>query len=229
MLPAAAIPKAVTSAVEALEQGHDEQAEALVRQVLQTDPNHRQALSLLKQIKEDPATLYSRESFAYRVASGDSLSSIAKRFLGDAYQFYGLARYNSIKVPRQLAVGQTIRVPGKAPSAVAPPSAAPTPTPATTPATTQAVPPPVPASAVAPAPPASVPDPAVVAARAAAAKADAIARLTREATSAFNKQDLDGAIRTWDKLLAIEPNHRTAILERQKAVGLREKLKKVPR
>ena len=58
-------------------------------------------------------------------------------------------------------------------------------------------------------------------------KADAIARNTRSARAAFAKQDLDGALRNWDAVLAIDPENRTAIIERQKILALKEKLGKV--
>jgi hypothetical protein len=68
----------------------------------------------MRQIKEDPQALLGRESFAYRVQPGESLSRIAQRFLNDLHLFYILARYNNIKVPRNLAGGQMIRVLAKA-------------------------------------------------------------------------------------------------------------------
>jgi tetratricopeptide (TPR) repeat protein len=223
------ISRTVTTAIEQLELGQEDQAEVALRQVLQAEPGHRQAQLLLKQIKDDPTALLGRESFAYRVQPGESLSKIAQRFLGDPYLFYGLARYNGIKVPRQLAGGQMIRVPGKAPTTPAPPPPPrePTPPPAPPPAPT-----PAPPLAPAPAPPApSAPPPSrpaeSPAQRAEREKAEAIARYTREARSSFAKQDLAAAIRAWDKVLELDPNHRTAPLERQKAVDLSERLKKV--
>jgi tetratricopeptide (TPR) repeat protein len=218
VLGAQAISRTVMAAIEQLEQGQEEQAEAALRQVLQAEPNHRLALQLLRQIKDDPVALLGRESFPYKVQAGESLSRIAQRFLNDSYLFYALARYNGIKVPRQLAGGQMIRVPGKAPPPAA--SGAP-PVPAAT-----ATPAAAPAAASAPAP-AQAPEPATAASRAEREKAGAIARYTREARSAFAKQDLAAAIRGWDKVLALDPNHRTALLERQKAVDLSERLKKV--
>jgi tetratricopeptide (TPR) repeat protein len=220
-----AIQRTFFAAIEQLEQGQEEQAEVLLRQVLQQEPNHRQAQQLLRQIKEDPNSLLGRESFVYRVQAGETLSRIAQRFLNDTLLFYALARYNGIKVPRQLAGGQLIRVPGKqatpAPGGPAPAVAAPAPTPAPAVAAT-----PVPAASV-PAPVAAPPDPAAAANRAAREKADAIARYSREARGAFAKQDLEAAIRAWDKVLALDPNYRTALLERQKALDLSERLKKV--
>ncbi|WP_395700735.1 LysM peptidoglycan-binding domain-containing protein [Aquabacterium sp.] len=210
-----AVQKAVTTAIEMLEAGNEDQASAELQRVLQAEPNHRLAQSLMRQIKDDPVAVLGRESFSYRVQPGESLSRIAGRFLNDVHQFYILARYNDIKVPRQLAGGQLIRVPGKAPAVSAPPPVVqpkpPTPAPAPAPV---AVPAPAPEPVAAP-----VPD--------AKARAEAINRHTRAARSAFAKQDLNGAIRAWDAVLEIDPDNRTAQLERQKAVDLKEKLKKV--
>ncbi len=208
-----AIQRAVVLAIEQLENGQEEAAVAELGRVLQADPAHRLAQSLMRQIKEDPVAILGRESFNYRVQAGESLSSIAGRFLKDVYLFYALARYNGIKVPRQVAGGQTIKVPGKAP----PPGPAPGPTPApavpvTPPAAPAPVPAPVPASpAPAPASPAET-------------KAAQVARLQREARAAFAKQDLVGAIRAWDRVLEIDPENRNAQLERQRAKDLCKRL-----
>ncbi|HZF79084.1 MAG TPA: LysM domain-containing protein [Rubrivivax sp.] len=208
---------------------------AELQRVLQADPQHRLAQSLVRQIKEDPQVLLGREWFSYQVKSGESLSSIAQRFMRDVYLFYSLARYNDIKVPRQLAGGQIIRVPGKAPlpgpapGPGAPPVAATT----TAPVPPVAAPAPQPPPAPAPAPvatpqpmPAPAPPPPVVTAPAESRQSQ-IERLQRQARSAFAKQDLAGAIAAWDKVLAIDPDNRTAQLERQKAVDLCKKLNAV--
>lgn len=218
------IPKAVTGAIEMLEQGHEDQAAAELQRVLAVEPNHRLAQSLMRQIKDDPVAMLGKESFPYRVQAGESLSRIAQRFLGDVHLFYALARYNDIKVPRQLAGGQQIRVPGKAPppSALTPPAA-----PVKGGASAPAVPTPTAAPVTAASAPAPAPDPAVEAAQAAKARTDAINRNVRAARSAFAKQDLNGAIRAWDAVLELDPGNRTAQLERQKAIDLKEKLTKV--
>jgi len=215
-----AIQRVLTSAVENLEFGREDAALEELQRVLQADPNQRLALSLMRQIKEDPQTLLGRESFAYQVKAGESLSAIAGRFMRDVFMFYALARYNDIKVPRQLAGGQTIRVPGKAP----PPSAAasgPSPVPASTrtPAPTAPAPAPAPAPATTSAPaPAPAPAPAAETPKAQST------RLQREARTAFAKQDLVGAIAAWDKVLAIDPDNRNAQLERQRAADLCRRL-----
>lgn len=213
--------QAVRSAIAHLQDGAEADAEAELRRVLQVDPNNRLAASLLRQITDDPVALFGRESFAYRVQPGESLSIIARNFLKDPYLFYGLARYNNIKVPRQLAGGQMIRVPGKAPAATA------SPPPAAAPATPPS-PPPAPAPVPAPAPtPAPAPAPTPPAAPPPRDDAKLVAEYTRAARACAAKQDLCCAIRNWDKVLEIDPGNRTAQLERQKAVDLLERLRRM--
>ncbi len=225
------VQRLVLNALELLEAGNEEQASAELQRALQQDPNHRLAQSLLKQITSDPVALLGRESFPYRVQPGETLSRIAQRFLGDLYQFYALARYNDIKVPRQLAGGQVIRVPGKAP----PPGAAPAPArsaaPSPAPASPATQPPAAPAApSAAPAAQAAPAEPTREAAPKAAAPADrsqAILRATRAARAALARQDLVGAIRHWDTVLELDPDNNTAKLERQKVRDLRDRLNKV--
>ena len=224
-LSAQEVQRSMSAALDHLQAGQEEQAEAELTRILQSEPNNRLATSLLRQIKDDPVASLGRESFAYRVQPGESLSRIAQRFLNDLHLFYILARYNNIKVPRNLAGGQTIRVPGKAPAARAAASGAP---PAAAPhaAASPAAPPaPTPVAAT---PPSPAPDAdAAAASRLARQRSEAVARHSRAARAAFAKQDLDAAIKSWDAVLEIEPENRTAQLERQKVLGLKEKLGKV--
>jgi hypothetical protein len=205
-LSAAEIPRTISAAIEQLEAGQDATAETELRRVLQADPNNRLAQSLLQQIKDDPLAVLGRESFSYKVQPGESLSKIAQRFLNDVHLFYILARYNNIKVPRSLAGGQVIRVPGKAPPAgtVTPPQ--------------QAV-----APVVVPPPPPQ-PDNTVVSEK---AKAEAVARHTKNARSAFARQDLDASIRSWNEVLKLDPDNRIALLEKDKVMALKDRLTKL--
>jgi len=237
--------RALTAAIEFLELGEEESAGQVLSKVLRSDPNNRLAQSLQRQIQDDPNVVLGREYFNYRVQPGESLSRIAQRFLNDVHQFYILARYNGIKVPRTLAGGQMIRVPGRAPASVASDSS-PSTSPTASPSSPPAIPTPGPAAQTpaptTPAPSSSAtgtaPQPAAVrptaavteaaaAARNAKSRADDIARHSRAARTAFAKQDLDAAIKAWDAVLEIEPDNRTALLEKQKVQGLKEKLGKV--
>lgn len=190
-----------SAAVESLEGGNEEQASAELQRALQLDPSNRLAQSLLKQIQTDPQTLLGREFFIHRVQPGESLSRIAGRFLGDVHLFYALARYNDIRVPRQVQGGQAIKVPGRAPPPSPPPPAQPPPAP--------------------PPPPAR---PAVDDKAAERERQAKIAAATRAARRATANQDLRGAIRQWDIVLELDPNNSTAQLERKRAADLLKRL-----
>jgi LysM repeat protein len=85
---------------------------------LKLDPHNVLATTLLRQLDEDPTAILGQEFFLYKVVSGDTLSRIADRFLGDKYMFYALARYNNISTPRNLQAGQVIKILGKQPKEV---------------------------------------------------------------------------------------------------------------
>jgi len=259
----AAAQKTALSAVDMLAAGNEEQATAELNRALDLDPTNKLALNLMRQVSEDPVALYGRESFTYVVKPGESLSQIAGRFMGDIYAFYGLARYNDIKVPRQVAGGQSLRVPGKPTAGTTAPDASRTratrpPADAPQPVVSEPAQPPSEPAVAAPPPPEPGPSPAALAFRrgesaeragrldaalsdykqAAAldypnadAKVQSVsARLvdvnSRAARAALARQDLDGSIRAWDRVLEISPGNETARLERQKVLRLKDALNK---
>jgi tetratricopeptide (TPR) repeat protein len=63
----------------------------------------------------DPVEVLGKEKFPYKVQPGDTLSRIARRFLGEPLKFYVLARYNGIRSSDRLEAGQVINIPGKKP------------------------------------------------------------------------------------------------------------------
>jgi tetratricopeptide (TPR) repeat protein len=239
------------AAATMLDFGHEEQAKAELQRALAIDPNNKLALNLMRQITADPVATLGRESFAYTVRPNESLSTIAQRFMGDIYSFYILARYNGIAVPKQVSGGQVLRIPGKAP----PPTAMREPTPKSEPPSPPPPPPPPAVPAPPPPPPEPTPGERAMRAGALAQKsgdldralaeyskaaaqdqpgADAkaaevrkqlVQRHTLSARTAFAKQDLDGAIRSWERVLAVDPGNETAKLERQRALALKEKVK----
>ena len=202
--PAAQIPKAFASAVTSLELGHEDQAKVELQRILLGDPNNAKAKRLLAGITGDPVAMLGRESFPYTVRANDSMSSIAGRFLGDIYSFYVLARYNGIAVPRQLAEGQTLRIPGKAPppGALAPPPAPPK------------------AEAPAPAPAASKPDAVTAPPPAPAPPAvSAGTHAMQSGQAAEARGDLDGAFAAYQQAAAVNEPGAAA-----KADGVRKRL-----
>ncbi len=63
------------------------------------------------------------------------------------------------------------------------------------------------------------------AARAEALRRQLVKRYTVQARGAFARQDLDGAIANWNKVLVHQPDNDMAKLEKQKALVLKEKIK----
>ena len=297
--------------VDLLYAGHEERARAELKRILALDPYNKLAQNLQRQITADPMAVLGRDWFIYVVRPSDTLSSLASRYLGDANAFYILARYNDIRVPNQMASGQQIRIPGRAPPPAPPvavtveprrPNPPPPPPPAeavrhapapaetarrSAPAEAVRHPPPaepvrpvvLPAEAPRPSPaPAEAARPAAAAVEAprpapppvtppvspaeqalrqaeaaersgdldgafagyrraatlnqpgAAARADAVrkklvAQHSAGARGALARQDLDGSIRLWERVLAVDPGNDTARFERQRAIALREKVR----
>jgi len=215
----------VRQSYELLDRGEEESARRLLEQAVALDTENKAASCLLRGIRADPVATLGNEATTYVVRPGDTLGSIAKRALGDPCDFYILARYNQIKVPHDLHAGQVIKVPGRTPLDAAPvltrPSAPPPPRPAAarkpeTPEVT--IPPAPPAAAEANASPAATDD---VDTRA------LIERHHRNALAAFRRQDLDTAIREWDKVLELDPTNDLARARRQEALDLDKRFKQL--
>jgi tetratricopeptide (TPR) repeat protein len=98
-------------AIDQLALGSVGQAEAELRAYMENVSNSKIARDLLAQIIAPINELYPEEFVEISLDEGTSLSSIAKQYLGNPLQFYGLARYNNIKEPGKTVVGQVIKVP----------------------------------------------------------------------------------------------------------------------
>jgi len=94
-----------------LELGEAGQAEAELDAYLLERPEGKVATELKQQINLSPEEYYPSESFEVTLKSGESLSTLAQKYLGTAYQFYALAKYNDIDKPNELKAGQLIRIP----------------------------------------------------------------------------------------------------------------------
>ena len=57
-------------------------------------------------------------------------------------------------------------------------------------------------------------------------KQDLIQRYHKSAMAAFHRQDLDSAIKEWDKVLVLDPGNESARLNRARAVELRKRIQK---
>lgn len=230
----AMVQKWLVQAIDALQNGAEADAESLLDQIQHSEPGNALARKLREQIHVDPLRALGAAHFAYTVQAGDTLGTISRRFLNDPYRFYVLARYNALRIPARLAVGQVIQIPGReldfpvSPSAAAAPlftpspgaagrSAAPavaglqSPTPVQVPSSGQVPPPPgAPASATAQTP---LSDQALQ-----------IARSSREAELCQRQQDLDCALRKWREVLKLDPGNPNALAKLERITLLRSKL-----
>ncbi len=94
--------------------GEEGQARAELEAYLIESPNSDTGRILIEQIDRDPRDLLGYQSFNYTLKSGETLSVIADRYMGDRYKFWALAKYNNIAVPAGVSVGQSILIPGVA-------------------------------------------------------------------------------------------------------------------
>ena len=220
----ARIQQLIRQILESLNEGEEERARTDLDEARLLEPDNKTLNCLQRGLTADPMTTLGRDSTAYAVQSGETLGRIAQRALGDSCEFYLLARYNQIRVPKQVAVGQVLRIPGKV--ALGSPDAASSRRPAPAPV-------PVPESVAAPVapPPAS---PAVIeAATKPASSATStnvkteIDRHHRAAQAAFRRQDLATAIKEWGRVLELDPNNELARVRRQEAIDLERRLTQV--
>ena len=238
--------KLAIDAVTQLQNGDEASATRTLEQALALDSNNDLAKKLMEQIKADPQKELGAVFFRYTVQRDDSLSKIAQQYLGDRFRFHILAKYNDISNPSKLAAGQVIKVPGKAPPPTAARPAAPaaeaTDEAAKAAATESATPRGASVALMQQGADlqksgnlegaydayreAAVRDPGN---KDAATQRDNVRqqlarRYEREATQAFQRQNLDEAINKWDRVLALEPNNQKAKLERERALDLRKRM-----
>jgi tetratricopeptide (TPR) repeat protein len=204
------------TAAESLNDGNEDKGRAEITEALRLDPDSKLGQCLNKGVTADPEQVLGRQSMPYTVRPGETLGRIAQRAIGDQCEFYLLARYNKIRVPKQLAGGQVIRTPGRV--ALGGPDAAPAKPQAEPPAAKPEVAPP---AVEAPPPPAK---PAAPTQQEMRAQVD---RHQRNAQAAFRRQDLATAISEWDKVLALDPGNDLARARRQEAIELDRRLKQL--
>jgi tetratricopeptide (TPR) repeat protein len=241
--PTFAAARHAMAAVSLLEAGNDEQAESELKLALAKEADNKLALSLKQQLSEDPVKRFGRESFNYTVKSGETLSQIADRFLGDAFLFPALAKYNGIKASTHVSEGQTLKIPGKKTAstlsaesvkrgtgAISAPASGPSKDEATTITSANN------AYQAAQASErsgnlAKALDSYKLAATAghpdAPGKVEFVQKKlssihSRAARSALARQNLDLALQEWDQVLQLNPNDETAQLERQKVLRLKD-------
>ena len=97
-----------------LQNGEVAQAKAELFAALRRDPGNIDAVNLVHQINTDASVYFAGEDyFVYEIRAGDTLSSVAGKFLDDPLKFYILAKFNGVGNPATLTTGQKIKVPGE--------------------------------------------------------------------------------------------------------------------
>lgn len=102
-----------------LDQGETRKAKKRLAAALKREPGNASLMVLRDSIDLDPQVQLGPSSFAYSVQQGDTIASLAQRFLGNRLKSHQLARYNSISGPAVLAPGRVLRIPGQDPRAEA--------------------------------------------------------------------------------------------------------------
>lgn len=105
----------VVAILTLLDQGEAKVARKRVTAALKRDPMNASLLVLRDSIDRDPKELLGPASWSYTVRSGETMTDLAQRFLGNRLKAYQLARYNGVARPAGIAAGQTLRIPGSAP------------------------------------------------------------------------------------------------------------------
>lgn len=220
-------------AADMLDLGREAQAKEELAQGQLLDPDNALVKTLKQSIESDPLAELGRGSWNYMVKSGDTLSKLAGQYMKDEYKFYLLARYNSIAVPKSLTAGRQIKIPGvKPPEVVRKPV-----TPAAPPLGTRGQ----------PADPrceegwqlasggdrdkaydilSTCPD-ARSRTEAERLRPELVQLHERKAKEAYRRQELDTAIREWDRVLKIDPGYDIAKMGRERAVDLKRHLEGV--
>lgn len=247
LAPAAARQQAQKLALEAVDQlqnGDEAAAAQTLERALALDSTNELARKMRDQIRADPQKELGAVYFRYTVQRDDTLAKLAQQYLGDRFRFYILAKYNNITHPGRLPAGEVIRIPGRAPPPQAAPSARETVETGTRP--------PAPETEARPRDEAGelvakgnalqragdlegaytafseavqkAPANAEAAKRRDAAKVVLVQRYDREATQAFQRQNLDLAISKWDRILELDPTNRKARLERERALDLKRRM-----
>lgn len=247
--PPATAAKSLSAIInDELQHGRYDQAAADLRRYLADHPDSRLARSLLRQAQADPQAWLGEPGAEHRVLPGESYSTLAQRYLGDANLFVILARYNGSTDPSRLQAGQSLRIPARTPAGQPAPTAPASEPPQDRPTDATAV-----AESVADRSArrqrealdlldagrtdealtvldqALAEDPQLASDRGATAplRTRLIAACHQRAIVLYRDQRLAPAIGLWDRVLAIDPSYEPAVAYRARARELQQRLKQL--
>lgn len=101
--------------VPMLDVGDYASAKKHLQRLLADQPDNGAAKNLLNQVSIDPIAYLGAEHTLHVVEPGETLSGLARTHLGSAMSFVILARYNQLPAPKQLEVGQQLKIPTNPP------------------------------------------------------------------------------------------------------------------
>jgi LysM repeat protein len=103
----------VTAIAGLLDGGDTKTAKKRLKRALKADPMNAELLMLQQAVEGDAKEALGPRNFAHTVKSGETMGSIAQRYLGNALKAYQLARYNDLASPSAITAGQVLRIPGE--------------------------------------------------------------------------------------------------------------------
>ncbi len=229
-----------------LQHGRYAEGEAALRAYLAEHPKDRLAQSMLRQLTADPQRMLGPAGSSHVVQVGESYSTLAQRYLGDAQLFLILARYNGSTEPARLRAGEKLRLPASGRGAgddavVAADSDG------AAPDARLLIESPAARSqrlqresldlldagrdteALARLDAALAGDPGLASDRgqAAALRQRVVARCHQRAIVLYRDQKLEPAIALWDRVLAVDPSYEPALAYRARAQELQRRLKQL--
>ncbi|OMH39189.1 LysM domain-containing protein [Motiliproteus sp. MSK22-1] len=98
-------------AVGYLEKGMAMEAKVELEAYLEEKPKSKRAKDLIQQIDTPVEDYFPQSFFEVTLKRGETLSTLARDYLGDLYKFYALAKFNGIADSSKLQQGQLIRIP----------------------------------------------------------------------------------------------------------------------
>ena len=120
-------PSEIDAIAGLLHEGNRKAARKRLQDAMKRDPMNPSLMLLEQAMTGDAEADLGSTHFSYVVQPGDTMTTLAKRFLGNRLKAYQLARYNGIERPSALATGTVLRIPGQPPRAAPTPRAAPAP------------------------------------------------------------------------------------------------------
>ncbi len=99
------------TALEMLDRGEDRQAEELFAELRDLPGYGERARHMLEQIRRPIHRYFPDDHFNVRLRAGQTLSALSRHYLDDPLKFFALARYNGIAAPNRVTAGQLIRIP----------------------------------------------------------------------------------------------------------------------